>query len=234
MFTVLVQLHASGSSYGWSQTGLEPAAYSAIYGRSASLAYTGSSNGKLFKTTDGGTSWTKQFTQSGSAFIDGIYFWTDNLGIAFGDPIGYPGTGPFTVIRTTDGGTTWNDISSTLPSVTAQYGYNQHFDAVGTHFWFPSYSNSDTTVARYIFHSRDYGLTWEKINVPANFGDFCEAFSDTSNGLITNWYGKIARTTDGGKTWSVKNNGVGEGPFETRPDYPLRCPAHQTRRPAWG
>jgi photosystem II stability/assembly factor-like uncharacterized protein len=88
------------------------------------------------------------------------------------------------------------------------------FDAVGTHFWFPSFSNADTTGLRYLFHSRDYGLTWEQLNVPANFGNFEVAFSDTSNGIITNWYGKTARTTDGGNTWSIKYNGVGDGPLQ--------------------
>ncbi len=214
MLTVLMQLHYNGNSYGWSQNGLEPAAYTAIYGRSSLLAYTGSSNGKLFKTTNGGTSWTKQFTQSNGAFIDGIYFWTDSVGIAYGDPTAFPSTGPFTVIRTTDGGTTWNDVSSTLPTVIAQFGYTQSYDVVGTHLWFPSFSNGDTTVARYLFHSRDLGLTWEELNVPPNFGDFSVSFSDSSNGLITNHYGKIARTTDGGRTWSVKQNGVGWGPLQ--------------------
>jgi photosystem II stability/assembly factor-like uncharacterized protein len=214
--TVLAQLHSSGNSYSWSPNNLVDPATSCytIYGRSSTVAYTGSSNGKIFKTTNGGTSWTKQFTQSGGAFIDGIYFWTDNLGIAFGDPVAYPNTGPFTVLRTTDGGTNWIDISTSLSSVTAQSGYNQAFDVVGTHFWFPSHpSNSDTTEPRYLFHSRDYGLTWEQLNIPLNFGDFWVAFSDTANGLITDWQGKTARTTDGGKTWSVKYNGVGCEPL---------------------
>src|ERR1035437_7674680 len=91
--TLIVQIYSSGNSYTWSQSGLEPATYSAIYGRSSTLAYTGSSDGKLFKTTNGGTSWTKQYTISSGSFIDGIYFWNDNLGIAFADPAAYPGTG---------------------------------------------------------------------------------------------------------------------------------------------
>ena len=43
--------------------------------------------------------------------------------------------------------------------------------------------------------------------------DFRVAFSDTSNGILTNNYREIARTTDGGKTWSVKYNGVGFQPL---------------------
>jgi photosystem II stability/assembly factor-like uncharacterized protein len=184
----------------------------AIHARGASLAWVGTSSGSLYKTTNGGTEWVKQFTQKDSAFIDGIYFWNDSIGIAFGDPVTYPGTGPFIILRTTDGGTTWNDISSSSPSVTGQYGLTEVFDAVGSHFWFPSVSDSSYTVApRYLFHSRDRGLTWEKLSVPANFGNFCVAFSDTSNGLITNWRNNTARTTDGGKTWSVRSNGVGWG-----------------------
>jgi len=214
MLTILVQLHSNGNSYVWSQNGLEPGQFTAIAGRSSTLAYTASGNGKLFKTTDGGNNWTKQFTQANGAFIDGMYFWTDSVGIAFGDPVAYPGTGPFTLIRTTDGGTTWNDISSTLPSVTAEYGVCLQYDAVGSHFWFSSFSNLDTSAARFLFHSSDRGLTWEKLSVPQFFGDFTASFSDTSNGLITGNSGKIARTTDGGKTWTYRHDGVGILPLK--------------------
>jgi hypothetical protein len=58
-------------------------------------------------------------------------------------------------------------------------------------------------VVRHLFHSRDQGLTWEKLSIPQYFGNFYVAFSDTSNGLISDDFHKTARTTDGGKTWSV-------------------------------
>jgi photosystem II stability/assembly factor-like uncharacterized protein len=210
MLTVLVQIQSTGNTYTWSQNGLEPAAYTAICGRSSSLAYTGSQDGKLFKTTNGGGSWVKQYALTSKAYIDGIYFWDDNLGIAFGDPAAYPGIGPFTILRTTDGGSNWNDISASTPSVTGQFGYNQCFDAVGSHFWFTSELGSgDTTIQRYLFHSSDYGATWEKMVIPLNFGDSSPAFSDPSNGILTSYYGHTARTTDGGKTWSVKYVEIG-------------------------
>lgn len=209
MMTFLVQLKSTGNSYGWSQNGLEPASYTAIYGRSATLAYTASNNGKIFKTTNGGANWTKQFTHAGGTFIDGIYFWTDSVGIAYGDPVASSGFTQFIMLRTTDGGTTWNDITAAVPVISSQYSYTQSFDAVGTHLWFPTIADNDTTVARYIIHSRDRGLTWEKLNIPTNFGNFNLSFSDSSNGIIANSYNKTARTSDGGKTWSVKYNGVG-------------------------
>jgi photosystem II stability/assembly factor-like uncharacterized protein len=209
MMTFLVQLRSTGNSYGWSQNGLEPAAYTAIYGRSATLAYTASDNGKIFKTTNGGTSWIKQFTHEGGTFIDGIYFWTDSVGIAYGDPVSSSGFTQFTMFRTTNGGATWNNMTTAMPVVTSQYSHTQSLDAVGTHLWFPTNADNDTTIARYIFHSRDRGLTWEKLNIPTNFGDFNVSFSDSSNGIIANLYNKTARTSDGGKTWSVKYNGVG-------------------------
>lgn len=66
-------------------------------------------------------------------------------------------------------------------------------------------------MVRHLFHSRDQGLTWEKLSIPTYFGNFFVAFSDTSNGLISDVFHKTARTTDGGKTWSVNYNSV-EGP----------------------
>jgi hypothetical protein len=209
-----VTVHPTGLGFSDTTNGIDLGdEMMAIHARSVSLAWVGSADGKLYKTTNGGTQWVKQFTQASHAFIDGIYFWTDSIGIAFGDPVASPG--PFTVLRTTDGGTSWSDISSSLPSVTAGGGATEVFDAVGSHFWFPSLSPVDTTEdASYLFHSRDRGLTWERLSIPTHFGNFDATFSDTSNGLITDWHGKTAQTTDGGKTWSVKYNGVGCGPLK--------------------
>jgi photosystem II stability/assembly factor-like uncharacterized protein len=194
--------------------GLDLVNITALYALNNSLLWAASNDGRIFKTVNGGTLWTRQYIHPNNPFIDGIYFWNENEGIAFGDPVAYPGIGPFTLLRTSDGGSTWKDISSTLLNVIGQYGITQRYDAVGSHFWFPTASSADSTDARFLFHSRDRGLTWEQIKVPPYFGDFEAAFSDSLNGIITNWNNKIARTTDGGKTWTVKNNGVGGGPLK--------------------
>jgi len=65
----------------------------------------------VYKTTDGGATWTMQFeNQNPNAFYDGFAFWTPNRGIAHSDSA----NGVFPDLRTTDG-MTWQDISNNMP-----------------------------------------------------------------------------------------------------------------------
>ena len=73
---------------------------------------------RIIKTTDGGITWITQSTAFGnvSRFMDErIYFFDDNNGFAFGDPIG----GYNEIYTTTNGGDNW--ISSTY------YKYSSKF-----------------------------------------------------------------------------------------------------------
>src|SRR5947199_2597380 len=57
---------------------------------------------RIYKTTDGGATWTIQFqNQDPSAFYDCFAFWTPRRGLAQSDSV----NGRFPVIRTTDGQT---------------------------------------------------------------------------------------------------------------------------------
>lgn len=206
----------NGTTIQWKDAGIEPGEVSAIFARSASLAWVGTADGKIYKTTDGGSTWTKQFQHSAgaAAFFNGLHFWDDNIGVAIGDPISYPNLAPPLIMRTTNGGTTWTEITSGVPSIANQFGVTMRFDAAGNNLWFATAMfSSDTLVSRVIYRTRDKGLTWDTLSIPQYFGDFDVSFSDTLNGLITGSFSKIARTTDGGNTWSLQRNGVGLGPL---------------------
>ena len=59
---------------------------------------------RIYKTTNGGTSWTLAIDPAGArGFLDAIAFWDADHGIAMGDPI----DGRFTILTTDDGGTNW-------------------------------------------------------------------------------------------------------------------------------
>lgn len=206
------------NSVQWKDNGIEPGIASAVFGRSATLAWVASGDGKIYRTTDGGATWGKQYQHpaGAAAFFNGLYFWNDSSGLAWGDPPTYPATGPYLIVRTDDGGATWTPITSGVPSVTAQYGITQRHDAADGYFWFATVSDADTTVARYIFRTRDRGLTWDTLGIPQNFGNFCLTFRDSLNGLIMGGWGKIAETTDGGATWTLRRDGVGFGPLKAQ------------------
>ena len=66
---------------------------------------------RVYKTLDGGATWTIQFeNQIPTGFYDGFAFWTPRRGILHGDSV----NGVFPDFRTLNG-MTWQDISSNMP-----------------------------------------------------------------------------------------------------------------------
>ncbi len=186
----------------------------ALFAQDNSVACVGSSTGSIYKTANGGGTWTKvyEYSGSGQTFIDGIHFWDQNTGVAFGDPPFYPDTSAYVILRTTDGGSTWTQVTNGVPRVAGQAGVTMDFDAIGNNFMFASNTSSaDTTTQRYVFRSTDRGLTWSSIPVPKAIGYFNLAFSDSLHGILNGTNGNCATTIDGGATWKVRYNSVAGG-----------------------
>lgn len=181
--------------------------------------------GNIYKTTDGGESWNLQLTegfQESTSFVNGVYFWNENIGVAYGDPIGTGANRKFEIWRTEDGGDTWTQIItpavSTGNPLTNEFGYNTPPDVRGNTLWF-------TTDAGRLIKTTDMGLTWTGHQSPlTNFGGVSPStgngtrgdvyFSDenigyllkdvltgsASNRLHTRTF---YTTTNGGQTWSA-------------------------------
>lgn len=170
---------------------------------------------RIYKTADGGKSWTKQFqSKEARSFFDAMAFWDEKNGIALGDPV----DGRFQLIATDDGGANWKPLASkNLPHSLPNEGA---FAASGTclvtfgkdDVWF---ATGGAKVAR-VFHSGDRGRTWEVSDTPImagvpSAGIFSFAFRDKKNGIIVggdyrkpNDVGATAAVTaDGGKTWKL-------------------------------
>ncbi|MDN3678420.1 T9SS type A sorting domain-containing protein [Flavobacterium paronense] len=170
--------------------------------------------GYIYKTTDGGSTWNQQlasgFQTAGSSFLNGVYFFNANVGIAYGDPIG-SGLGEFEIYRTTDGGANWTQLTAAaLPNpLNGEYGYNSTPTAVGNTLWFP------TNKGR-LYRTNDAGVTWTVAQAPlTDFGAALPAnsgnvhFSDINNGYLLKTSGTVATpvytyytTTNGGTTWT--------------------------------
>jgi photosystem II stability/assembly factor-like uncharacterized protein len=169
---------------------------------------------RIYKTTDGGASWTLQFTnKTAEGFFDAMAFWDGDHGIAMSDPV----DGHFLVITTDDGGKAWNPVPArSLPRAIAGEG---GFAASGTCIAVQGKSNvwfaSGGSVAR-VFRSTDGGRTWQVATTPItsgveSAGIFSITFKDARRGVVAGGdYRKpeeavsnVATTTDGGRTWEL-------------------------------
>lgn len=158
--------------------------------------------GGVWKTTDGGLTWTKQTTASFNNPIDSytsfVHFWDASNGVTGGDTE----NGTFEIYTTSNGGNNWNRVigANIPPSLVREMGYVGVTSVVGNIFWFG-------TSAGRIFKSIDKGLSWTVTQTPStdfNLGLDRFTFSDANNGLFMdhNNTTTLYKTTDGGNNWT--------------------------------
>jgi photosystem II stability/assembly factor-like uncharacterized protein len=160
----------------------------------ASVAFatiTPSSTTYIYRTTNGGTSWSVVFSQT-SGFVNDLRMIDASNGIAYGDPVG----GKWTVLKTTDGGGSWARLPNEPTSSGGEFGlYYNSLSVVGTaHIWFSTTSNR-------VYRSTDGGETWSFGTLPTT-GSMSVWFNTIDVGLVTSSQTAGARTTDSGQTWT--------------------------------
>jgi photosystem II stability/assembly factor-like uncharacterized protein len=165
---------------------------------------------KIYKTLDGGATWTIEFTnETTNAFYDCFAFWTPRRGLAHSDSV----NGVFPELRTTNG-TIWESIAGNMPP--ALLG-EASFAASGTcittqggqNAWVAT-GGADT--AR-ILATRDGGDTWNAYDTPLlsspSAGAVSVAFRNPWNGMVgggdlaSNASADAATSDDGGITWTL-------------------------------
>jgi photosystem II stability/assembly factor-like uncharacterized protein len=167
---------------------------------------------RVYKTTDGGRSWTLQYSDTRKgAFFDAIAFWDANHGVLLGDPV----DGRFTILTTDDGGRTWRDVPA--DRVPPPLPGEACFAASGTcltvfgedHAWFATGGAGSGR----IYRTSDRGRTWQVAETPIAAGEssgiFSVAFRNARNGVVVGGDHRktgeasmnVAVTSDGGATW---------------------------------
>jgi photosystem II stability/assembly factor-like uncharacterized protein len=154
----------------------------------------------LFKTTNGGATWSKQplagwSTGFGVQFVDANHGWAEvvnGISTAF----------TYSILRTTDGGNQWVSVYSSSSALCCPYfvDANNGYATIGIY--------GGTTSS--IVHTTDGGVTWTTQltdNTPGSPSRI--QFVDASNGWVVGDSAKIFRTTNGGSTWSrLTNSGI--------------------------
>lgn len=161
--------------------------------------------GGIFKTTDGGTTWTKQstalFNTGTDSFTNLVHFFDTNNGVCQGDPA----SGYFEIYTTSNGGTNWIRVpSANIPApLPGEYGYTNNFEVAGGTIWF------GTNKGR-LFKSTNMGSTWTVSQSPstdlgAASGGANYTFKDANNGLLLKDDGNLYKSIDGGVTWTAQS-----------------------------
>ncbi|MBV9670113.1 MAG: hypothetical protein JOZ43_04075 [Acidobacteriales bacterium] len=193
--------------------GAETLQFRDVQGVSAKVAYllaAGSgTDSRIYKTEDGGATWTLQFeNQDPNAFYDCFAFWTPMRGLAQSDS----SNGRFPTLRT-ENGHTWIDIGNNLPAPLAGEG---SFAASGTCVATQGAENAwvVTTNSR-VLATKDGGNSWAAYTAPiaggtGTAGLFTIDFRDATHGLTgggdfagTTILNNVARSEDGGMTWRL-------------------------------
>lgn len=177
-----------------------------------SIVYLGSCLQGIFKTTNGGTTWTKVNTGTNGREIDAGRNWTmmvdpDDPNILY-TAIGYGRQGLW---KSTNGGVDWAQIlpQSLLDQVT--YGgfvYHITHDPADKRHMLVSFQHSFASGGDGIIESLDGGTTWRKLSVPTGGANAFPFFLTSTTWIMGTEYDGLWRTTNSGQTWSKVDDNV--------------------------
>lgn len=167
----------------------------------------------ILRTDDGGSTWHTSYKNIDTAmFLDGIAFWSESRGIAFGDPI----DNQMQLLETQDGGLSWKDISANMPLTMAKG--EAGFAASGTSIkalpggkaWIATGGTKSS-----IYKTDDYGQSWKRFDCPiihgnSSSGAFSLDFYTPDQGIVVggNYLqdkdnsNNVLITKDGGESWT--------------------------------
>ena len=178
------------------QTAIDFPSEQDMIGYTASMSVTYQGNGNIFKTTDGGTTWSVIWSGSKAGF-SGLSFISTDTGFVAGlpaPPISWSGLG-----KTTNGGQTWTSMS--VPS--GVYNFTDVHFRDQNHGILLAQTNS--SAAAYV--TNDGGTTWTSANGISNGIPNRVCFVSGTTWFLVDNSGHIKKSVDDGLTWSTVYSG---------------------------
>ncbi len=163
----------------------------AVSGTSAQTAYAVLADGSVIKTTDGGTTWSTPTPNTVGIFMYGISFLDSATGFVVGSQAG--------MSKTTNAGATWAPITS--PQI--DWAYYQMKIVSPTEIY-------AVGAPDFLYKSTNLGTSWTALPIMPVAGPsetFIWYSLDKQGSVLTlaGDFGIIAKSTDGGSTWSSNN-----------------------------
>jgi photosystem II stability/assembly factor-like uncharacterized protein len=149
----------------------------------------------MFKTIDGGETWTVLATPSTDQYSGtrGMYFFDENTGFIS------PSFASANIYKTTNGGQTWTESCplSIATSIINDIEFSSPQNGVAA-AWYGS-----------CVYTADGGASWSPVTYDKNYGSSVEyngiSFSDPLTGYMVGTQATILKTTDGGASWVTLN-----------------------------
>ncbi len=145
----------------------------------------------LFKTTNGGSSWTRPFNQP-NGWIGSITMFDPANGVLVGDPVD---NNKWSIYYTTDGGETWPPSPG---SPIAEAGDNAYQNAA---FWLNNQTGWFGSVNHILFKTTNGGFNWTSATLATLPRIRAVAFADDGTGLVVGTT-YLEKSTDEGATWT--------------------------------
>ncbi len=191
-----------------------------VHPTNSNIVYAGAASGGIWKTTDGGSSWSNVADNLASLTYGAIAIDPNNPNTVYAgageilynfSPFIYDGQGLY---KTTDGGTTWNQVTSGFGNVThfgdlqvSNHNSNFVFAALGSGYW-----HSGNLSNEGIWRSTDAGVTWVRtLNVIDAFDVIVHPTSSTTIYAATGGGVTTAGfyvSTNTGASWTQSNTGL--------------------------
>ena len=181
----------------------------------------------IWKTSDGGSSWTQLSSTQNFRYIDDLIVRNESgqsVVYSGGGRAYHEGTyeGTNGLWRSTDGGSTWNEVLGEISDGSSHHPSDIELDA-NNRLWVGTRSNTFGDGGGQIFYSDD-GSTWTAINTGA-IGSFDRTFIETYPADANILYAMMENGTTGYITWMGKSidGGVNwtQMTIPTKDDNPL-------------
>jgi photosystem II stability/assembly factor-like uncharacterized protein len=154
----------------------------------ADTGYVVGAPGLVLKTTDAGTTWIKQVSNTPNC-LNSVSFVNTNTGYA----VGWVGT----IIKTTTGGANWMNLSSGTSKLNTVFAVNPNLVFIG------DYDYTNSTIRK----TSNGGMTWEILHPGFTGSIYTIYFINVDTGYA-GCGGKIIKTINSGLDWTICYSGT--------------------------